>query len=185
MPPSPAQPTPSPAQSPIPAQPSPSPSLPASPSAPIPMQPAPSPIQPAPIQPPSPAQPAPSPDQPSSNPAQQFPAQPMPDPADTSYIPVIPSQKPIFFPRPIRPGSIVNLPSIPDIPSLQNILEGALDRIPGGFAPPSQAQDGAAPGFQFNPNLSDGNAIFMQNSVYNSHSEYTLELNLLLKGSVF
>ncbi|KAL0850463.1 hypothetical protein ABMA28_012262 [Loxostege sticticalis] len=83
-------------------------------------------------------------------------------PASSDSAPAVPelpalTTKP-FLPRPGKPGSIVNLPTIPAVP-------------PTWTRP--APQEGEAPGFQFNPNLSDGNAIFMQNSIYNSHKYET------------
>ncbi|KAL0896011.1 hypothetical protein ABMA27_012000 [Loxostege sticticalis] len=83
-------------------------------------------------------------------------------PASSDSAPAVPelpalTTKP-FLPRPSKPGSIVNLPTIPAVP-------------PTWTRP--APQEGEAPGFQFNPNLSDGNAIFMQNSIYNSHKYET------------
>ncbi|XP_063831052.1 SH3 domain-binding protein 2 [Ostrinia nubilalis] len=66
--------------------------------------------------------------------------------------------KPLLFPRPDKP-SLANLPTIPQI-----------GQFPGGSWTRPAPQETDAPGFQFNPNLSDGNAIFMQNSIYNSHN---------------
>ncbi|CAG9783223.1 unnamed protein product [Diatraea saccharalis] len=100
------------------------------------------------------------------------PAAPSPTTGAPAQVPSS-SYKPIFAQRPVPP-ELINLPStfpssiaqqinkIPDSSFTDNRINQPI--VPVG------PEDVKAPEFQFKPKITDGNAIFMQNSVYNSQN---------------
>ncbi|RVE53253.1 hypothetical protein evm_002086 [Chilo suppressalis] len=106
-------------------------------------------------------------------------------PSVPTTIPPIPTEpsttKPIFAQRPVPP-EVVNLPStfpstifqqikkIPDSSYSDNRVDQS-NIVPGiPAATPNALEDTKLPDFQFKPKITDGNAIFMQNSVYNNQN---------------